>query len=487
MWMRVCVVALVCVLVSCQKTSKPSLKPVETPNTTSADKPKGQTDAAPAMGQKPATSAPARPPETAKSTTPGNQINVLDLGATGNGVTDDTEALEKALAAVQPGQSIYFPKGTYRISRPLLLKTAQVSVVGESEGKSTLLFDNSLDYHKKYGKRVGMLNLYADGLSVKGLTFDQNYRGSKRDRKSTALISCIQGGGAYLGKTRSLSRIEISYCRFYDFFGDAVGFFAAGANNLHVHHNSFVSSYIVQKWPDHHVEGEQCIGVNWAVDCIIEDNTIDGALDDAIAIHNKSSNVVIRRNTITTTAGRILLNGTNGGVIENNTIDVIEDADCAIFVSFGAAGANTTFNNGIVVKNNVIRVKSGVTCRFGIRLFGAGSNIEVNNNAISFASIPGVGIEIGDRKHKREQAFYAGSNVHITGNTITNARVGIQETIVRQAYSALVISKNVVVNGDIGVNARPESIQQGNTFKQVKQHTVFDKTRAKAVSSQQED
>jgi len=59
-------------------------------------------------------------------------VNVFDFGAAGDGKTDDTEALEHALEA---GDGVLrLAKGTYRISRPIVLdttKTGYAAVIGE--------------------------------------------------------------------------------------------------------------------------------------------------------------------------------------------------------------------------------------------------------------------------------------------------------------------------------------------------------------------
>ncbi len=46
-------------------------------------------------------------------------INVTAFGATGNGSTDDTAAINSAIAALQPGYELFFPCGTYKISAGL--------------------------------------------------------------------------------------------------------------------------------------------------------------------------------------------------------------------------------------------------------------------------------------------------------------------------------------------------------------------------------
>ena len=51
-------------------------------------------------------------------------LNVKDYGAVGNGTTDDTEALENAMAdAFAKSKSLYFPSGTYKIRRSLTLRS----------------------------------------------------------------------------------------------------------------------------------------------------------------------------------------------------------------------------------------------------------------------------------------------------------------------------------------------------------------------------
>jgi len=53
----------------------------------------------------------------------GAPVNVLDYGATGDGVTDDAAAIQ---AAINAAKRIYFPAGTYAIGTPLRLPTQRV-------------------------------------------------------------------------------------------------------------------------------------------------------------------------------------------------------------------------------------------------------------------------------------------------------------------------------------------------------------------------
>jgi parallel beta-helix repeat protein len=52
----------------------------------------------------------------------GAEVNVLDYGAVGNGVTDDFAAIQQAITNNR-GKRIYFPKGNYAISAPLVINS----------------------------------------------------------------------------------------------------------------------------------------------------------------------------------------------------------------------------------------------------------------------------------------------------------------------------------------------------------------------------
>lgn len=55
-------------------------------------------------------------------------INVKDFGATGDGITDDTAAVQ---AAISVGKAVYIPSGTYRITSPLNVATQGQLVYGD--------------------------------------------------------------------------------------------------------------------------------------------------------------------------------------------------------------------------------------------------------------------------------------------------------------------------------------------------------------------
>src|SRR5882672_12495580 len=64
------------------------------------------------------------------ATTP--PINVINYGATGNGTTDDTAAINSAISALRPGDTLSFPCGTYLTTAQLTINTSNVTVDGGS-------------------------------------------------------------------------------------------------------------------------------------------------------------------------------------------------------------------------------------------------------------------------------------------------------------------------------------------------------------------
>jgi hypothetical protein len=71
--------------------------------------------------------------------------NVTSYGAVGDGVTDDTAAIQNAISALRPANpTIYFPAGTYLISGTLTLHAQQyVSIIGADPATTTILWNGT--------------------------------------------------------------------------------------------------------------------------------------------------------------------------------------------------------------------------------------------------------------------------------------------------------------------------------------------------------
>ncbi len=76
-------------------------------------------------------------------------VNVKDFGALGDGVSDDSQAFLRALAAVDKG-TVYVPPGRYRLTEILSLEKSGVVLRGAGPRKTTLFFPIPL--YEKHGK-----------------------------------------------------------------------------------------------------------------------------------------------------------------------------------------------------------------------------------------------------------------------------------------------------------------------------------------------
>ncbi len=70
--------------------------------------------------------------------------NVRDFGAMGDGVTDDTQAIQNAIDSLASnGGTVLLPAGVYAVPRgPLLLTASHTHMTGEGTGSTTLIYDH---------------------------------------------------------------------------------------------------------------------------------------------------------------------------------------------------------------------------------------------------------------------------------------------------------------------------------------------------------
>src|SRR6266446_4725950 len=68
-----------------------------------------------------------------------------NYGAVGDGVADDTAAIQKALNALGPtNPTLYFPAGTYRISQTLTLASQEyANIIGQDSSNTTIIWAGS--------------------------------------------------------------------------------------------------------------------------------------------------------------------------------------------------------------------------------------------------------------------------------------------------------------------------------------------------------
>jgi hypothetical protein len=108
----------------------------------------------------------------------GPTLNVKAFGATGDGVTDDTAAIQRALdaAATADGGIVFFPNGRYKVTATLAITNNGVSIIGAGINSADITFtgtgelfrigtDNGLPWDGAYYDGLFGISFY--GLSIR--------------------------------------------------------------------------------------------------------------------------------------------------------------------------------------------------------------------------------------------------------------------------------------------------------------------------------
>ena len=109
-------------------------------------------------------------------------VNVRDYGVIGDGVADDTPAIQ---ALLNSKQTLFFPEGVYVINQALVFKSSGQSLIGVGSASVIKLRD---------GRTQNVDMLTADtlsGITITRMKIDGNIVGNPGAPSSTALTTCI--------------------------------------------------------------------------------------------------------------------------------------------------------------------------------------------------------------------------------------------------------------------------------------------------------
>jgi len=281
-----------------------------------------------------------------------HQYNVKDYGAVGDGVTDDTEAIQDAIDAAGGGV-IFLPAGDYLIKTTILLTTGS-QLVGMGHG-SKIIADVSMND----GGLTPMLEVPSGNYYTKMENI------------------CLIGNAAYTdvygyhGSATSYKNI-IHNCYFEDFSNETAGYGGIDLSNSNL-------NIITDNWLIDCIYGITLSGTNDEYDNIIKGNIITGARIGIFCEFPYRS--VITNNTISATLYGIWLTGSYNSIglntITNNTIVVTGTNSLGIYLGVGSV--TWGYNKNYVISNNAISAEG--TNGQGIKLQNS-ENILINNNVI---------------------------------------------------------------------------------------------------------
>ena len=138
-------------------------------------------------------------------------INVKDFGAIGDGIVDDTSAIETAIAsATSDFITLFFPEGLYKITSQLEIWDTYlyISIKGDNAILQPTISDN-LDVFKIGSNSSQANNIYPTLVDIQGLNFD-----------FSNASPTVDSAGLYLDTV--LGALNISNCSFYNYIDNNV-------------------------------------------------------------------------------------------------------------------------------------------------------------------------------------------------------------------------------------------------------------------------
>lgn len=277
-------------------------------------------------------------------------INVKNYGAIGDGITDDTIAIQKAIKEAK-GKSLYFPRGSYLYSNDI---TFNCNVIGEGIGMSELVSENRYTS----GETVYSIFFGSSNLIIKDMTFT---RKSFISNNELAQLVNIVGKEEQL-----LENIKFIRCEFTQ--STSFAFYASWVNDI-----SFDDCLV-------HNTGADGLHFEDSTNITIKDSHFFNLGDDAIAFTSLnrstvSKSILIENNYINQNKDMrgILLEGVNDVTIRDNIIYKTGKLG-AIEISRVTNGLDSS--DILIDKNNIIRDNQGG----GLYIYGGTKNIKISNN-----------------------------------------------------------------------------------------------------------
>jgi len=350
-------------------------------------------------------------------------FNVKDYGALGDGVSDDTAAIQAAIDAayVAGGGTVYLPAGEYRVSggeEPsdgcLMLKS-NVYLVGAGMGETVIKLVDGSD-QKITGLVRSAYGEETSNFGMSDLTLDGN-----RDNTTGKVDGWFNGyipGQEGADRDVTLERVEIREMSGYGFDP----------------HEQTINLTI-----------RDSVAHDNGLDGFVADFQIDGVFENNVSYDNDRHGF----NVVTSTHDFVLSNNVaygNGGagvVVQRGSYDLAHPANILIeggsYYDNGLEGVLIKLSNNVTVQDAEIYGNGSS----GVRVYGA-QEVQILDNQIhdnaQNGGYPEITLQSYDDTAGVSGNFYATVNTWIEGNVIggsANSTYGIQERNDGTDYSSL--------------------------------------------------
>lgn len=376
------------------------------------------------------------------------RLNVKDFGAVGDGVTDDTESIQKALNDTNKYKTIYFPEGTYIVTN--LVVSSNTILQGAGQGNTILKHSDTFttDTFAKYSRTSPILSTYTadasivENVKVYDITIDGNV--DNLTITDTEIIPTLTPCNVWLYRVNDC---EIKNCSVVNSIGS--GIMLHGCNNITIKDNVVKNCGI-----------DTLDSVSMSRNGI---SILGSYYDDSLSTNVEflSTNIVVKDNTISEANQEgVMFSYTENLMISDNNI--YDCGDRGIEGDSFFSGAEKCL---LTINNNIIR-----NCElYGITIGSTPSN----------ASVIITGNIIDNIKLSKAISLTLGETtfVNISNNVMTNIGNSTTEP------SVYVLADHLIFNGNtLSVNTSASAITSACTTAEIANNTFIGVTDTNGIT-----